>query len=189
MPETPATPEAVPAGWRFYIGIALFVLSLIAPVFIPLVAATGLSTELKTAISGLLVVGLPQVFMIGAIAVLGKPGFQFIKQRLFGYLKKFGPPREVSRARYRVGLVMFCLPLAIGWLGPYLAGRIPGYAEHRIPIGIIGDVLFLASLFVLGGEFWDKLRALFVHEAQVRFPEPAAPPKIENGGDHEPGTD
>jgi hypothetical protein len=188
MPESSATPEAVPAGWRFYVGISLSVLSLIAPVFIPLVAATGLSTELKTAISGLLVVGVPQVLMVGAIAVLGKPGFQFIKQRAFGFLKKFGPPREVSRARYRVGLVMFFVPLAIGWLAPYLAGRVPGYADYRIPIGICGDVLFLASLFVLGGEFWDKLRSLFVHEARVRFPEPAAEVKNEKGGDHEPGT-
>jgi hypothetical protein len=28
----------------------------------------------------------------------------------------------------------------------------------------------VASLFVLGGDFWDKLRALFVHEARVVFP-------------------
>jgi len=31
-------------------------------------------------------------------------------------------------------------------------------------------VLLVASLFVLGGDFWDKLRALFVHEARVQFP-------------------
>jgi hypothetical protein len=31
--------------------------------------------------------------------------------------------------------------------------------------------MFLASLFVLGGDFWDKLRALFVREARAVFPE------------------
>jgi hypothetical protein len=30
--------------------------------------------------------------------------------------------------------------------------------------------MLLASLFVLGGEFWDKLRALFVHGARAAFP-------------------
>jgi len=27
------------------------------------------------------------------------------------------------------------------------------------------------SLFVLGGNFWDKLRALFIRDASVVFPE------------------
>jgi hypothetical protein len=28
-------------------------------------------------------------------------------------------------------------------------------------------MVFVASLFVLGGEFWDKVRALFIHQAEV----------------------
>jgi hypothetical protein len=31
--------------------------------------------------------------------------------------------------------------------------------------------MFLASLFVLGGDFWDKLRALFNYRAKARFEE------------------
>jgi len=31
--------------------------------------------------------------------------------------------------------------------------------------------MFLTSLFVLGGDFWDKLRALFVRRARAAFPE------------------
>ena len=34
-----------------------------------------------------------------------------------------------------------------------------------------GDVMFLISLFVLGGGFWDKLRALFVRDAYVISPD------------------
>ena len=29
----------------------------------------------------------------------------------------------------------------------------------------------IMSLFVLGGDFWDKLRALFVRQAKAVFPE------------------
>jgi hypothetical protein len=34
----------------------------------------------------------------------------------------------------------------------------------------VGDLLLISSLFVLGGDFWDKLRALFVHGAKVQIP-------------------
>jgi hypothetical protein len=32
------------------------------------------------------------------------------------------------------------------------------------------DCATLTSLFVLGGDFWDKLRALFLYEARAVFP-------------------
>ena len=44
-----------------------------------------------------------------------------------------------------------------------------------------GDVVFFSSLFVLGGDFWDKLRALFVHGARAVFPAISGG----NGGAHE----
>ena len=28
----------------------------------------------------------------------------------------------------------------------------------------------VASILVLGGDFWDKIRALFIREAKVQFP-------------------
>ncbi len=34
----------------------------------------------------------------------------------------------------------------------------------------VGDLLLVASLFVLGGEFWDKLKSLFVYGAKVQCP-------------------
>jgi hypothetical protein len=50
---------------------------------------------------------------------------------------------------------------------------LPGFAEHRILIALAFDFIFVCSFFVLGGDFWDKLRALFVHKAKTSFPEPA----------------
>jgi hypothetical protein len=32
------------------------------------------------------------------------------------------------------------------------------------------DLLLLASILVVGGDFWDKIRALFIREAQAQFP-------------------
>jgi len=35
---------------------------------------------------------------------------------------------------------------------------------------LIGDGLLVSSLFVLGGDFWDKLRGLFIHKAEIKIP-------------------
>ncbi len=156
--------------WRFRLGIFFFVLSLISPVFIPLVSATGLPIEWKTALSGLLVVGIPQLLTLLAIVFLGKSGFNYIKERMFGFLKRYALPSTVSRTRYYIGLIMFLLPLLFGWLAPYAPQLIPGYEAHRFAVNFIGDLLLLISLFVLGGDFWDKVRALFVYKAKVQFP-------------------
>ncbi len=156
--------------WRFPLGIVFFVLSLISPVFIPLVNATNLPVEWKTALSGLLVVGIPQLLTFLAIVFLGKSGFNYIKGRMFGFLKRYALPSAVSPTRYRIGLVMFLLPLLFGWLAPYAPQLLPGYEAHRFTVNFTGDLLLLASFFVLGGDFWDKVRALFIYEAKVQFP-------------------
>jgi len=76
---------------------------------------------------------------------------------------------KASLTRYRIGLVMFVLPIVFGWLGPYGAHRIAGYATHRFVVSLIGDVMFVASLFVLGGDFWDKVRCLFIYNCRVEI--------------------
>ena len=157
-------------GWRVPLGAGLFVIGWCTPLLIPLVTASGLATGWKTIISGALAIGIPEVFSIVAIAIMGKEGFAYLKGRVFGFLKKHGPPDQVGRTRYHIGLVMFALPLLFGWLGPYVIHRIPGYEPCRFWISLVGDVMFVSSLFVLGGDFWDKVRALFIHRAKAQIP-------------------
>ena len=71
---------------------------------------------------------------------------------------------------FGVGLVMFSVPIVFGWLAPYAADLIPGYPGNVFTYAIVGDLLLLVSLFVLGGDFWDKLRALFIGGAKAVFP-------------------
>ena len=170
MVKASATKTEQPrAEWRFRLGLIILVVGWLSPLLIPLITRTSLATEWKTIISGLLAVGIPEVFTIAAIAIMGKSGYNLIKVRIFSFLKKHGPPDRVSLTRYRIGLVMFVLPVIFGWLGPYGVHLIPGYETHRFVVSLIGDVMFVASLFVLGGDFWDKIRALFSHSARVQF--------------------
>jgi hypothetical protein len=69
---------------------------------------------------------------------------------------------------------MFVLPFVFGYLIFYAPALIPGYHEHRIALNLGADLLLLSSFFVLGGDFWDKFRALFVHDAKASFPAPIA---------------
>ena len=41
--------------------------------------------------------------------------------------------------------------------------------NNLLTYAIGGDILLVTSLFVLGGNFWDKIRSLFIYGAAVRF--------------------
>ena len=166
-----ATGKGAP-GYRFHLGLIIFVIGFSSPLLIPLVAASNLSTKWKSLISGALALGIPEVFSILAIAIMGKSGFKYMKDRIFAFLKKHAPPDRVIPTRYRIGLVIFVVPILFGWLAPYVSHLIPGYETNRILVSLIGDLIFLSSFFVLGGEFWDKVRALFIHQAKALFPVP-----------------
>jgi len=162
-------PEKADSGWRLKLGAVLFGLSILLPILgIPAVMALGLSARMSASVSGVILVAA-EVMGLLAIAVLGKPGYRYIKSRVLGFLKRYGPPRKVSRLRYNVGLVMFSVPILFGWVSIYAAELIPGFARDPFPYAVGGDILLVAGLLVLGGNFWDKIRSLFLYDAEVRF--------------------
>ena len=78
--------------WRMSLALALWVGGFFLPLAIPLVTVLPLPIVTKTALSGLLVFGLPQLLTVIAIAIVGKSGFHYLVERLFGGAKKLGPP-------------------------------------------------------------------------------------------------
>ena len=62
------------------------------------------------------------------------------------------------------------MPLLFGWMEPYAAGYFGANANQRIACALAGDAVLILSVFVLGGNFWDKVRSLFVHDATAQFP-------------------
>lgn len=155
--------------WRLKLGLAMLALSIILPIVgLSLVSSMNLSTTMTTTVSGGLLVGA-ELLGVAAIAVMGKDGYLFIKERLFGFLKQYGPADKVGKTRYRIGLLMFFIPLLFGWVSPYLIPLITDQGELSLAYAVLGDILFLASLFVLGGDFWDKVRALFDQNANICY--------------------
>lgn len=153
--------------WHFRVGATLLVASFLAPALIPVVLASDLPTNMKAALSGLLVAGLPEVGMLAAVSIMGRNGLARLGAMLGRAFAPIAPPDRVSPGRHKLGLVLFVSPLVLGWMTPYFRHHLPGHEQHPLVYAIAGDVMFLVSLFVLGGEFWDKLRALFDREARV----------------------
>lgn len=146
---------------RFIIGATLFIAGFASPLLIPLVVNSGLPSHWKTILSTGLVAGLPEVGMLAAVAVLGKEGFAVLKQKIFSLFHKHTEAVAVGPVRYRVGLVMFTVPIVIGLAQPYLAHSFPVFTFTSLTPIILLDMIFIASLLVLGAGFWDKLSALF----------------------------
>ena len=151
------------------LGVALLVIGLITPFGAFLVAGTNWPATVKTVISGILVLGF-EILMFPAIALMGKENFDRIVARVLGLLKMLKPAGNVTRSRYTIGLVLLGVPILLSWIISYFPSWLPGGNPARLWINLGLDLTVAASLFVLGGDFWDKLRALFHHDARVMFP-------------------
>lgn len=46
----------------------------------------------------------------------------------------------------------------------------PGLRPNMWQLQLLGDLMFFASFFVLGGNFWEKIRALFLRNSRVAYP-------------------
>ncbi len=156
---------------RLYVGLTFLALSFICPFFGILIAQLDISIGWKASIIGLLSLGIPEILIIAAAATLGRDNYEVIKSRCMSFLKRLAPSAKVGKLRYNIGLAMFILPLIPTYIQAYVPRWLPDDSAERLYVNLSADLLFIASLFVLGGDFWDKLRSLFSYEAKAQFPE------------------
>ena len=150
-------------GWRFKFGIFIFLFAFALWLLIPLAASLDIPSARIAALTGAIFIA-NKVLLLVCVAVMGKTGFQQLKTVV---LKKFTPVETVGPTRHAIGLVMFCLPLLSATLEPYVDQFWPGLRPDKWQLQLLGDVMLIASFFVLGGDFWSKIRALFVRTAKV----------------------
>ena len=158
-----------PLSKQFIIGGIIFVMGFLSPLLIPVVLMLPLPAAWKTVLAAGLTFGIPEIAAFVAVVIMGREGFQELKRRLWALVKKGAPPDQVGPVRYRIGLVMFTLPLLFAWTGPYLELWMPEREVHSLYLIVCGDILFMCSLLVLGGQFWGKLRALFIWKASDKI--------------------
>jgi hypothetical protein len=165
------TVPAPPTGWRFKVGVALFAWIILSWLLLPIEAALGMSGTTIGATTAVLLVGNKVVFVI-ATAVMGKAGFLTLKAKVFHQLT---PPAKVSVTRYRIGLVMFFLPFLLSLVETWGSHIAPHLVQNRLWVDVAMDGMLIGSLFVLGGSFWEKLRALFLVDAVATLPLDSSP--------------
>ncbi|MGO4706132.1 transporter suffix domain-containing protein [Microvirga sp. 2MCAF38] len=146
---------------RYKIGIIIFILAFAVWLLIPLAAALQVSPSRIAALSGAIFIA-NKVLLVTCVVVMGKEGFQKLKAlALKGIF-----PVEVGPTRYTIGLIMFCLPLVSAMFEPYVEQFWPDLASD-LWLKVLSDLMLIASFFVLGGEFWNKVQALFIRTAKV----------------------
>jgi len=154
-------------SWQYKLGLTFIFIGMILPVFSFFVPFLGFSTGESATIIAILTIGGPEVGIILGIALAGKEGYETIKNniiKLFRYKTKTIIP--VSRQRYNIGLVLFFIGLIIPVLTLYIPWVLDSSfsLENQRYLTLVGDLIFIVSLFVLGDQFWDKLKRLFVWE-------------------------
>jgi hypothetical protein len=157
------------ADARLKLGVALLILGLVMPAGTLLVAGTHWPVAVKSVVSGILLFGF-EIMLVPAVALMGKDNFERIWAGAMRLLKQLKPAGNVSKTRYKVGLYMLVGPTLYAWIASYAPSWLPQDYVLRVWANVGLDLITLASLFVLGGDFWDKVRALFLHDARVAVP-------------------
>ena len=103
---------------RLRLGVVVLSIGFLSPFLIPLVIASDWPASLKTVVSGLLSFGIPELLMFLAVIVMGKPGYEYIKEKASKYLKRFLPLDHESKNCYYLGLVLFSLTIVFEILQP-----------------------------------------------------------------------
>ena len=162
----PSAPPAPRKDWRFYAGMTAMALAVIMPLSALVVPVLGLSTMRSALLAGVLLAGGPEVLCILAVALLGKETFLYLAHRAKTALRRAVIDQPASRARYYAGLVVILL----SWLPAYIYAYSPALmppGDARIYLLAAMDLAFVVSVFLMGGEFWEKVRRIFVYEGKI----------------------
>lgn len=155
-------------GFRFYLGLVIFIASfLMLPSGLVLREFVDV-TFWKGFVLAVFWISAP-LMKIASIAILGKASYAWINYQIHYFYHKVAKPHKITRLRYNIGLVMFVLPFLPNYMISFMPHLMPITLTTRYIIIVASDLVFLASLFILGGDFWDKLRALFIYRAKAKF--------------------
>lgn len=106
-----------------------------------------------------LLAGPAEILCLLAAAILGTEKYH----KLTRIARLSGVASRKARLRYYLGLggcLFNGVPLA---LYAYTPGLLPG-GTTKASILVIADLVFFVSLLFAGGEFWEKLRRIFIWE-------------------------
>lgn len=181
MSHNPAPPMM--SSWRYHIGLTLFIIGNGLCLSAPLLPVLGMNLGI---VGGVVVAG--EVAATSSIFFLGKEGFKHLKKKLFKFFKP--TERPISRARHRigVGLLIFNVLALYAAVTLVLVAYSQTTPENPFPIVFEldfeaqgttflalffgGEAAFIAAIYVLGAEWWERFKQLFQYHGDL--PQPAS---------------
>lgn len=149
--------------WKYYLGISLFVYSIIPITTVGILPFLGLSMT-KAGAFALVFLTSGEICFWVAAALLGKEFLAALKRRLMSYIKCSPEPKPVGRTRHCIGVVLF----AASFIPYYCMLIYLIFFNHQaLVISILvwamvgGELACMLSFYLLGGQFWEKLKKLF----------------------------
>ena len=124
----------------------------------------------------------PEVGTLIGVALMGKENYERFKAVAFAFIGRVKPAGNIGALRHNIGLALFFVPVLPAYIMAYKPEWLPDSSPLRWQVKIAADVIFIAALFVLGGDFWDKLHALFDHKARAATPKTEATPSGDDAG-------
>ena len=101
---------------------------------------------------------------IVAVALLGKETLRYFTYRTKKALWGVVMETPVSKVQYYFGLALFLVSALPLYIYGYLPGLLP--EEERTYILAAADLTFIISMFIMGGEFWEKIQRIFIWEGK-----------------------
>lgn len=166
MTTGPSTSPKTGKSLRYRLGMLCLAVSFISPLLALGVPLLGLGKAASATLVGALLVGGPEVFLILGAALAGKEALEAIKSKVRALFGRKTPGRQAGRGRYATGLVLlvagnvFLLTVAYE---PFLSGTVITQ-DTRLYFDLAGDLIIIIGFFLLGEQFWEKLKRLFTWE-------------------------
>ena len=149
--------------WRYGIGLLFLALAALSILFGVVAVLAGYAREDSPGSPVWLLAGPAEILCLVAAAILGKEKHEKLVRKVRPPGRHSAPDNRTRRFRYYLGLcgcLFNGIPLT---LYAYVPELMPG-GSTKVSILVIADLVFFGSLFFAGGEFWEKLRRLFVWE-------------------------
>ena len=162
--------------WRYKVGLFIIVAGN-ATILIALLLSL---LEVGAGTVGSMVLG-GELVSLASIVFLGKEGFKAIKSKAFVFVKTSytGP---VGPIRHYIGIALFCTNVVTSYIVALYLWDAFGASTTKGPppvvwgldfaqqeslvswLFLIGEISFLISIYVLGADWWDRFRRIFVWE-------------------------
>ena len=167
-------PAALKKDWSYYLGLALLGYSFLPYCVLIVLPFLGMTLAQSGAFA-IVFIGTGEIAFLISAALLGKTFVHSVKKRIMDLCRRDHVAKPVGRTRYRIGLWLF----TAGFLPHYavlvdLLFFSPGDAELEILAWLMlaGEAACMISLVLLGPQFWERLRLLFVYPEDEKAPAP-----------------